>query len=208
MKNQTFAAYRHLKTDAVHILDLAMFQNQTMPDGATSLACEHINEDGEKAFAVIASALHEEDGVTYTALAEKENAEIMDAYIFCEWPQATHGKYENLPNNSEYLFKVDPDLPEHIIATVEIIELESHKKDTWYKVSEKMPPIGEDDWRIKVRQSIRVLCYSKEWGKRFGQHHAVVDFWTIEGVTSSNGVAVEQWMDVSDPMEIIKPAKP
>lgn len=159
MKN-TFAAHRHLQTDAIHILDLALFQKQTMPDGATSLACEYINEDGEKVFAVIASGEQDEPGVTYVPVSEKENREIMEAYVFCEWPQATHGKYENLPNGGEYLFRVDPDLPEHIIAVVEFIEPEetinpavnncaSPLKLTWntresqYKVNKPLDQSGE-----------------------------------------------------------------
>lgn len=159
MKN-TFAAYRHLPTDKVHILDLALFQKQRTPDGATSLACEYINEDSEKVFAVIASGEQDEPGIAYVPLSEKENAEIMEAYVFCEWPQATHGKYENLPNNSGYLFRVDPGLPEHIIATVEFIEPEeiinpavnncaSPLKLTWnvrepqYKVNKPLDQSGE-----------------------------------------------------------------
>jgi hypothetical protein len=70
MKN-TFAAYRHLPTGAIHILDLALFSKQIMPDGATSLACEYINEDGEKVFAVIASGGQDEPGVTYVPVSEK-----------------------------------------------------------------------------------------------------------------------------------------
>ena len=206
MKNTTFAAYRHLPTDAIHILDLALFQKQTMLGGATSLACEYINEDGEKVFAVIASALHEEDGVTYAALAEKENAEIMEAYVNCQWPQATHGKYENLPNNGEYLFKVDPDLPEHIIAVVEFIEPKGHKKDVWIE-SKRFPPDAIGELGRIWSASIRVLCFSPEWGKRWGWHNRLAEKWSVDGVASANGVDVTWWMDVSDPMEIIKPAK-
>lgn len=128
MKNQTFAAYRHLPTDKIHILDLDLFQKQTTPDGATSLACKYIDYEGEKAFAVIASGEQDEPGVTYVPLSEKENAEIMEAYVGSEWPQVAICIYTNLPNNSEYLFTVDVDLPEHIIAKAEIIEPKNQHK--------------------------------------------------------------------------------
>ena len=123
MKKQPFGAYRHLPTDKIHILDLDLFQKQIMPDGATSLACEYFTEDGEKAFAIIASGEQDEPGVTYIPLSEKENAEIMEAYVDSEWPQVAISIYTNLANNSEYLFAGDVDLPDHIVATVEFIEL-------------------------------------------------------------------------------------
>lgn len=205
MKN-TFAAYRHLSTDAIHILDLALFQNQRMPDGATSLACEYINEDGEKVFAVIASGEKDDPGVTYAPLPEKENREVMDAYIKCEWPQYTHGAYENLPNGSGYLFKVDPKLPEHIIAVLDFVELKDHRKDTWIK-SGQLPPDAIGELGRICGASIRVLCFSPEWGKRWGWHIRLAGKWSVDGVTSSDGVNVTWWMDVSDPEDIIKPAK-
>ena len=117
MKNQTFAAHRHLPTDKIHILDLALFSKQTMPDGATSLACEYVNEDGEKTFAVIASGEQDEPGVTYVPLSEKENAEIMEAWFNC-----AGGEFPAL--SGEYHFDSDSDLMEHVIATVEFIEPE------------------------------------------------------------------------------------
>ncbi len=206
MNNQTFAAYRHLPTDAIHILDLALFQKQTMPDGATSLACEYINEDGEKVFAVIASGEQDEPGVTYVPLSEDEGALIMDIYVVSEWPQATHGKYENLPNGSEYLFKIDPELPEHVIAVVSFIEPETHKKDTWIK-STQLPPDAIGDHGRTWGASIRVLCYAEGWGKRWGWYNRLAEKWSVDGVTSDRGIDVTWWMDVSDPMEIIKSAK-
>ena len=125
MKNQTFAAFRHIETDAIHILDLALFQKQTMPDGATSLACEYINEDGEKAFAVIASGEQDEPGVTYTALSEKENREIMEAYTKCPMAVPAQGWLdlkEVIGQFGEYRFTMRTIDPEHVLATVEFIE--------------------------------------------------------------------------------------
>ena len=116
MKITTFAAHRHLPTHAIHILDLPLFQKQPMPDGAMSLACEYVNEDGEKAFAVIASGEQDEQGITYVPLSEKENAEIMEAWFASFAATVVLGM--------EYRFESDDNLPEHIIATVEIIEPE------------------------------------------------------------------------------------
>lgn len=121
MKN-TFAAYRHLPTDKVHILDLALFQKQRMPDGATSLACEYTNEDGEKVFAVIASGERDEPGVTYVPLSEKENAEIMQWFLkgehSADWLNVT--KKEITIGEHKFTMRISD--PDHVVATVEIIK--------------------------------------------------------------------------------------
>jgi len=128
MNNQTFAAFRHIETDAIHILDLALFQKQTMPDGATSLACKYFNEDGEKAFAVIASGEQDEQGITYVPLSEKENAEIMEAYAKCPMSIPAQGWLdikEVIGEFGEYRFAMRTSDPEHVLATVEFIEPEN-----------------------------------------------------------------------------------
>lgn len=124
MKN-TFAAHRHLPTGAIHILDLALFQKQTMPDGATSLACKYTDYEGEKAFAVIASGEQDEPGVTYIPLSEKENGEIMEAYAKCPMSIPTQGWLdikEVVGEFGEYRFTMRTIDPEHVLATVEFIE--------------------------------------------------------------------------------------
>lgn len=163
MNNQTFAAYRHLPTDAIHILDLALFSKQRMQDGATSLSCEYINEDSEKAFAVIASGDRDEPSVTYVALSEKENAEIMEAYAKCPMGIPTQGWLdikEVVREFGEYRFAMHTTDPEHVLATVEFIEPEetinpavnncaSPLKLTWnaresqYKVNKPLDQSGE-----------------------------------------------------------------
>lgn len=204
MKN-TFAAHRHLPTDKVHILDLALFSKQTTQDGATSLVCEYINEDGEKVFAVIASGEQDEPSVTYVPVSEKENREIMAAYfaatLVIDW---SNGKAS--PKFREYGFNIDSSNPDHIVATMEFIEPKGHKKDVWIK-SEQLPPDAIGELGRIWGASIRVLCFSPEWGKRWGWHTRLAGKWSVDGVTSADGVNVTWWMDVSDPMEVIKPAK-
>ncbi len=158
MKN-TFAAHRHLPTGAIHILDLALFSKQRLQDGATSLACEYINEDSEKVFAVIASGEQDEPGATYVPLPEKENRESMAAYfaatLVIDW---SNGKAS--PKFREHGFNMDLSNPDHIVATMEFIEPEetinpaannctNPLKLTWnaresqYKVNKPLDQSGE-----------------------------------------------------------------
>jgi hypothetical protein len=127
MKNQTFAAYWHIPTGAIHILDLALFSNQQMSnqDGATSLVCKYTSQDGEPELAVIWSGSGDEPGVTYVPLSEKENAEIMEAYTKCpmsipaiRWIDIK----EAVGQFGEYRFAMRTIDPEHVLATVEFIE--------------------------------------------------------------------------------------
>lgn len=70
----------------------------------------------------------------------------------------------------------------------------------WVAVSERLPEIDTSDkWSNDNKITKDVLCWSKEWGMRFGRYFYSAGFWTINGVTSSNGVIVEYWMDVKPP---------
>lgn len=71
----------------------------------------------------------------------------------------------------------------------------------WVAVSERLPEIDTSDkWNSDNKITKDVLCWSKEWGMRFGRYFYSAGFWTINGVTSSNGVIVEYWMDVTPPV--------
>ena len=70
----------------------------------------------------------------------------------------------------------------------------------WVAVSERLPEIDHSDkWNSEYKITKDVLCWSKEWGMRFGRYFYSAEFWTINGVTSSNGVTVEYWMAVEPP---------
>jgi hypothetical protein len=131
MKNQTFAAYRHVPTDAIHILDLALFSNQQMSneDGATSLVCKYTNQDSEQELAVVWSGCADEPGVTYIPLEEKENAEIMEA-----WFNSAGGEFPVL--SGEYQFDLDDDLSDHVVVVVSFVELEEKPKTDLEKLLE------------------------------------------------------------------------
>lgn len=115
MKN-TFAAYRHIPTDKIHILDLDLFTNQQISneDGATSLACEYLNEDGEPEMAIIWSGLQDEPGVTYLPIPDDQNADIIQNW-FASFAAT-------IVLDLEYRFESSDLMPEHVVATVEIIE--------------------------------------------------------------------------------------
>lgn len=70
----------------------------------------------------------------------------------------------------------------------------------WVAVSERLPAIDEsDNWNKEHKISKDVLTYSKEWGMRFGRYFYGSEFWTINGVSSSNGVKVDYWMPLPEP---------
>ena len=70
----------------------------------------------------------------------------------------------------------------------------------WVAVSERLPEIDTSNkWNNDNKITKDVLCWSKEWGMRFGRYFYSAGFWTVNGVTSSNGVTVEYWMDVKPP---------
>lgn len=113
---KTFAAYRHIPTDKIHILDLDLFTNQQISneDGATSLACEYLNEDGEPEMAIIWSGLQDEPGVTYLPIPDDQNKEILGAWF---------SSFEaTIVTGLEYNFASDHNDPDHIVAKVEFVE--------------------------------------------------------------------------------------
>jgi hypothetical protein len=70
----------------------------------------------------------------------------------------------------------------------------------WVLASERLPEIDESEgFRFTGKISKDVLCYSKEWGMRFGRYFHLSGFWMINGVTSSDGVVVEYWTDIEKP---------
>jgi hypothetical protein len=71
---------------------------------------------------------------------------------------------------------------------------------SWVATTEKLPAIDEsDNWNKEHKISKDVLTYSKEWGMRFGRYFYSAEFWTINGVTSSNEVQVDYWQEVKPP---------
>jgi hypothetical protein len=71
---------------------------------------------------------------------------------------------------------------------------------SWVATSRKLPDIDQDDnWNKDYQITKDVLTYSKEWGMRFGKYHYMSGNWTIQGVTSSNGVRVDYWQEVKPP---------
>lgn len=75
----------------------------------------------------------------------------------------------------------------------------------WVSVNERLPEIdNSDEWNKNCKITKDVLTCSKWYGMRFGRYYYLAGFWTVEGVTSSNGVEVDFWMDVPPPVETIK----
>ena len=71
---------------------------------------------------------------------------------------------------------------------------------SWVATSERLPEIDQNDkWNKDNQITKDVLTYSKEWGMKFGRYHYMAGFWTIQGVTSSNGVNVDYWVEIKPP---------
>lgn len=112
-----------------------------------------------------------------------------------------------------YLDKLIDDLQNHIESVeatsyagipetrAELAEYEAIKQSlTWVNANESLPPINtEDDFKRKNKISVSVLCYSKTWGKRFGEYFYDAGFWSVVGVTSSHGVEVDYWIEIANP---------
>jgi len=72
----------------------------------------------------------------------------------------------------------------------------------WISVEERLPEIDEDkDWNKLNKISKDVLAYSKIWGMRFGRYFHHADFWTVDNTSSSNGIKVEYWKEITPPNE-------
>lgn len=70
----------------------------------------------------------------------------------------------------------------------------------WVRASEAKPEVDQtSDWNKKHQISKDVLCYTPEWGKKFGRYFHLADMWTVDGVTDSRGVRVEYWTEIEDP---------
>ena len=75
-----------------------------------------------------------------------------------------------------------------------------HTHEPWISAGEKLPPIDDtNDWNKMYRISNNVLTFSEKWGMRFGRYFYDAEFWTVDGVTSSNGIIVEFWCDIKPP---------
>ena len=72
----------------------------------------------------------------------------------------------------------------------------------WISVNERLPEIDTaDEWNKQNKITKNVICWSKEWGMRFGRYFYLNEFWTIDGVHSSNGIRVEYWTEVKPPIQ-------
>ena len=75
----------------------------------------------------------------------------------------------------------------------------------WIATSERLPEIDTTDiWNNDNKISKDVLCYSSKWGITFGRFHVAGGFWTLNGITSSDTIIVEYWMDVIPPKKTKK----
>lgn len=77
-------------------------------------------------------------------------------------------------------------------------------KGAWIKASDQLPPKMKNpgEWDVTSGTSETVLTYSKSWGMRFGRYYHEVEYWTVNGVTSSNGIDVEYWMLIEPPKKL------
>lgn len=72
----------------------------------------------------------------------------------------------------------------------------------WVSTKEKLPNIDtSEQWNTDHKITKEVLCLTKEYGYRFGRYFHLAGFWTVNGVTSSNGVEVEYWAELSSPLD-------
>lgn len=72
----------------------------------------------------------------------------------------------------------------------------------WVSASERMPDIDTSDkWNNDNKITKDVVCWSKEWGRRFGRYYYNSGRWSIDGVLSSNQIVIEYWVDLTNPSE-------
>jgi hypothetical protein len=66
--------------------------------------------------------------------------------------------------------------------------------------AENLPPVDESsEWNKDHKISKDYLCYSDEWGLRFGRYHGLAELWTVNGVHSSEGIKVEHYREINLP---------
>lgn len=85
----------------------------------------------------------------------------------------------------------------NVLAAME--EYASQFKREWISVEDELPPIDEtDDWNRKTQISKDVFTHSK-FGMIRGRYIHTAKFWTVDGVTSSDGIAVTHWQPLPNP---------
>lgn len=64
----------------------------------------------------------------------------------------------------------------------------------WIQSEKEKPPVSAiDKWDKEYKISGEVITFS-DFGIRFGKYYHLSDHWSIQGVTSSNGINVTHWM--------------
>jgi hypothetical protein len=72
----------------------------------------------------------------------------------------------------------------------------------WIKVETEYPKINiKDEWDKEHQISEQLLCYSPQFGIRFGRYYYEADIWVLDGCASSNGINVTHWQYLSKPQE-------
>ncbi len=73
----------------------------------------------------------------------------------------------------------------------------------WVESSKNLPPIDEHERIIYKNfnsdRSVKVLCYSKEFGICFGYYHHRYGTWTLENIHSTDEIKVEKWRYIGEP---------
>jgi len=73
-------------------------------------------------------------------------------------------------------------------------------KIDWLNAETSKPPVDKKaDWSNRIKQSVEVLTYSKEFGKRFGRYYHSGEFWAINGVDGFTDIKVTHYAFVNDP---------
>lgn len=108
------------------------------------------------------------------------------------------------------------ELKQSIVSIIDENIIQSEKCDTsteaiadkilslipgWISVSERLPEVGQsDNWNIGNKISVDVWTFS-EFGMKRGRYYHWVGIWTIDGVSSSNGINITHWMPLPNKPE-------
>src|ERR1700676_4682506 len=95
---------------------------------------------------------------------------------------------ERLTKLSDEYFDTDMPMIELLGA---VYNLDRNK---WISVNESLPEVDkEDEWNSEHQISKDIWTHSK-YGMRKGRYYHSADHWTIDNVTSSDGIKVTHWI--------------
>lgn len=97
-------------------------------------------------------------------------------------------------NNNLFMPVIDM---QSVIDLLKGIVNDFNKGMKWVSVSDDLPPIDTDDaYNEENGISKEVMCFSKQFGLRFGRYYYNSGHWIVDGFISSKGIHNEFWCEI------------